>query len=66
MAQYVCSLKFDAARDRGPLPVPAGDGYYLVPFPFGSAESVHASESENVPYVSGAAEPQAVDTSTEA
>jgi hypothetical protein len=42
MAQHVCSLKFDAERDGGPLTVPAGEGYHLVPFPYGSAESYDA------------------------
>ncbi|GAA4488501.1 hypothetical protein GCM10023191_017980 [Actinoallomurus oryzae] len=39
MAQHVCSLKFDAERDGGPLSVASGDDYHLVPFPYGSAES---------------------------
>ena len=39
MAQHVCSLKFDADRDGGPLSVAPGDGYHLVPFPYGSAEN---------------------------
>jgi hypothetical protein len=42
MAQHVCSLKFDAERDGGPLTVPAGQDYHLVPFPYGSAESYDA------------------------
>jgi hypothetical protein len=42
MALHVCSLKFDADRDGGPLSVPHGDGYHLVPFPYGSAENYDA------------------------
>ena len=42
MAVHVCSLKFDANRDGGALSVPAGDGYHLVPFPYGAAESYDA------------------------
>ncbi|MCW2863276.1 MAG: hypothetical protein JWP48_4984 [Actinoallomurus sp.] len=42
MAQHVCSLKFDAERDGGPLSVPAGEDYHLVPFPYGSAENYDA------------------------
>jgi hypothetical protein len=39
MAQHVCSLKFDADRDGGPLSVDPGDDYHLLPFPYGSKES---------------------------
>jgi hypothetical protein len=42
MALHVCSLKFDADRDGGSLSVPRGDGYHLVPFPYGAAESYDA------------------------
>jgi len=52
MAVHVCSLKFDADRDGGPQSVPGGDDYYLVRFPFGSAESydpenMHASGADS-------------------
>lgn len=39
MTQHVCSLIFDATRDGGPQSVPAGGDYFLVRFPYGSAES---------------------------
>jgi hypothetical protein len=39
MALHVCSLKFDADRDGGPLSVAPGEDYHLVPFPYGSAEN---------------------------
>jgi hypothetical protein len=42
MAQHVCSLKFDADRDGGPLPVPSGEDYHLVPFPYRSLDVVLA------------------------
>jgi hypothetical protein len=38
VAIRVCSLKFDAERDGGPQSVPA-DSYYVVRFPYGTAES---------------------------
>jgi hypothetical protein len=44
MAQHVCSLKFDAERDGGPLSVPPGDAYHLVPFPYGSAENYDSDD----------------------
>lgn len=48
MTVHVCSLKFDAERDGGPQAVKEGGDYYLVRFPFGSAENddpenMHAS-----------------------
>ncbi len=39
MALHVCSLKFDATRDGGPLTVAHGSTYHLVPFPYGAAEN---------------------------
>jgi hypothetical protein len=45
MAQHVRSLKFDAERDGGPLSVPGGEDYHLVPFPYGSAESYDADKA---------------------
>ncbi len=40
MALHVCSLKFDAERDGGPLSVPPGEGaYYLLRFPYDAAEN---------------------------
>jgi hypothetical protein len=44
MALHICSLKFDAERDGGPLTVPSGEDYHLVPFPYGSAESYDADD----------------------
>jgi hypothetical protein len=42
MALHVCSLKFDADRDGGPISVPTGDNYYLLRFPYAGAENYDA------------------------
>ena len=44
MATHVCSLKFDAATDGGPLSVAPGGDYHLVPFPYGGSESYDADD----------------------
>lgn len=44
MSRHVCSLKFDAERDRGPLSVPSGGAYHLLRFPYDGAESYDADD----------------------